>query len=67
MRFRQTVRTVAGGSGQVALGQQAGASQVPMPQGNNQWTADDPRPQEYVGHQGGLEQDLAGGLDASRR
>jgi mitogen-activated protein kinase 7 len=39
-----------------------------MPQSGNQWTAEDPRPQEYVGHgHAGLEQDLQGGLDASRR
>lgn len=68
MRFRQQVRTVPGGSGAAGLqAQQAGAGQVPLPQGNGQWTAEDPRPQEYLGHQGGLEQDLQGGLDAARR
>lgn len=69
MRFRQLVRTVPGqGGAGGAPGQQGGASQVPMPQSGNQWTAEDPRPQEYVGHgHAGLEQDLQGGLDASRR
>ena len=68
MRFRQMVRTVpgaaGGGAGQM---QAAGAGQVPMPQGGNQWTAEDPRPQEYLGHANGLEQELQGGLDAGRR
>lgn len=67
MRFRQTVRTVPGAGSGGAQGQQTQAGQVPMPQGSNQWTAEDPRPQEYMGQQGGLEQDLAGGLDAARR
>jgi mitogen-activated protein kinase 7 len=68
MRFRQTVRTVPGGGAGNAQGQQAQAGQVPMPQGGGQWTAEDPRPQEYAGHGNtGLEQDLQGGLDASRR
>lgn len=65
-RFRQSVRTVPGVSSGMGHGQ-PGAEQVPMPQGGNQWKADDPRPQEYLGHAGGLEQDLQGGLDASRR
>ncbi|KAK0387348.1 hypothetical protein NLU13_5661 [Sarocladium strictum] len=67
MRFRQTVRTVPGGGAGGAQGQPAQAGQVPMPQQGGQWTAEDPRPQEYMGQQGGLEQDLAGGLDAARR
>jgi mitogen-activated protein kinase 7 len=67
MRFRQTVRTVPGAGSNGVQGQQAQPGQVPMPQGGNQWTAEDPRPQEYMGQQGGLEQDLAGGLDAARR
>lgn len=68
MRFRQMVRTVPGQAGAGGLpGQQPGAGAVPMPQGGNQWTAEDPRPQEYLGHANGLEQDLQGGLDASRR
>lgn len=67
LRFRQTVRTVPGAGGQGAQGVPGAPSQVPMPQGGGQWTAEDPRPQEYVGQQGGLEQDLAGGLDAARR
>lgn len=68
-RFRQLVRTVpsAGGAGQAMPGQQVPPNQIPMPQAG-QWTAEDPRPQEYNGGQGnGLEQDLAAGLDASRR
>lgn len=65
MRFRQLVRTVPGAGGAGGPGQQP--PQVPMPQAGNQWTAEDPRPQEYMSHTGGLEQDLAGGLDGSRR
>ena len=65
LRFRQSVRTVPGAAGQAGPAGQLG--QVPMPQGTGQWTADDPRPQEYGGRANGLEQDLAGGLDASRR
>ncbi|KAJ0144537.1 Uncharacterized protein HZ326_12722 [Fusarium oxysporum f. sp. albedinis] len=67
MRFRQTVRTVPGQGGPAGLQNQQGVP-VPLPQGNSQWTAEDPRPQEYQGHGNtGLEQDLQGGLDASRR
>lgn len=66
MRFRQIVRTApsAGGLGG-QHGQQPG--QVPMPQNNGQWKAEDPRPQEYLGYANGLEQDLQAGLDAGRR
>lgn len=65
-RFRQLVRTVPGSVGQTG-GPQAPASQVPIPSGgNNQWKAEDPRPQEYM-DQMGLEGELQGGLDASRR
>jgi mitogen-activated protein kinase 7 len=66
IRFRQLVRTVPGGGQQAGAGQIPGAGQVPLPQ-QGQWTVDDPRPQEYLGHGGGLEQDLQGGLDGSRR
>ncbi|KAG9503107.1 Subtilisin-like proteinase Spm1 [Fusarium musae] len=67
MRFRQTVRTVPGQGGPAGLQNQQGVP-VPLPQSNSQWTAEDPRPQEYQGHgTTGLEQDLQGGLDASRR
>lgn len=69
-RFRQHVRTApaAGGAGQGMPGQQVPPNQIPMPQAGQQWTAEDPRPQEYNGTQyQGLEQDLAAGLDASRR
>ncbi|KAF4959022.1 hypothetical protein FSARC_10859 [Fusarium sarcochroum] len=66
-RFRQTVRTVPGQGGPGGLPGQQGVP-VPLPQGNGQWTAEDPRPQEYQGHGNtGLEHDLQGGLDASRR
>jgi len=58
-RFRQMVRTVPGGHGANA---NAPAPQVPIPSGGptHQWTAEDPRPQEYVGGMGGLEAELGG-------
>ncbi|KAI1842080.1 hypothetical protein JX265_013925 [Neoarthrinium moseri] len=62
-RFRQQVRTAPASGGAPGAGQQAGASQVPMPSGQQQWTSEDPRPQEYAGQMGGLEEELAGGLD----
>lgn len=68
-RFRQLVRTVPGSSQHGGhLGQQqTQAGQVPMPSaGAQQWTAEDPRPQEYLGHAGGLEAELAVGLDGRR-
>lgn len=61
-RFRQLVRTAPSGGGSGAAGQQPGAGQVPMPSGQQQWTSEDPRPQEYMGV-GGLEGELAAGLD----
>jgi mitogen-activated protein kinase 7 len=66
-RFRQQVRTVPGAQqpGGGAPGQIPG--HVPMPTGDGKWTAEDPRPQEYMGHPGSLEADLQGGLDAARR
>jgi mitogen-activated protein kinase 7 len=65
-RFRQMVRTVPGAAS--GAGHVQPVEQVPIPQGDNQWKSEDPRPQEYmVGHTGGLEADLAGGLDGSRR
>jgi len=68
-RFRQQVRTVPGGNPAAGAGQQPGAGQVPMPAGGNstQWKQEEPRPQEYMDSMGGLEAELAGGLDASRR
>lgn len=66
MRFRQLVRTVPTSGPQLAQMQQQQQSQVPMPQAG-QWKSEDPRPQEYMGGLNGLEQDLAGGLDASMR
>ncbi|GAB0145584.1 Subtilisin-like proteinase Spm1 [Epichloe bromicola] len=65
-RFRQLVRTVAGSGALAGQGQPGAAGHVPMPQAGGQWTAEDPRPQEYVSHGNGLEQDLQAGLDASR-
>lgn len=53
-RFRQQVRTHAGAGNHGA----ATAPQVPIPTGG-QWTAEDPRPQEY-GNTGGLEAELGG-------
>ncbi|KHN93898.1 Protein kinase-like domain protein [Metarhizium album ARSEF 1941] len=67
VRFRQMVRTVPGSNSMAGQGQQSTPAQVPMPQAGGQWTAEDPRPQEYVAHGNGLEQDLQAGLDASRR
>jgi len=57
-RFRQLVRTAPGATGHgLQVNVQAGP--VPMPQGPaQQWTADDPRPQEYTEMQG-LEGELA--------
>jgi mitogen-activated protein kinase 7 len=63
-QFRQSVRTAPSASGHGAAGQQGGAGQVPIPSGQQQWTSEDPRPQEYMGQQmGGLEGDLQAGLD----
>jgi mitogen-activated protein kinase 7 len=66
MRFRQSVRTVPGAAAGGHL-QQSAAGQVPIPQAGGQWTAEDPRPETYMGGGNGLEQDLQAGLDASRR
>lgn len=58
-RFRQVVRTVPSG-GTHAAGHAASAP-VPMPQGaagHGEWTAADPRPQEYLGQHHGLEAEL---------
>lgn len=68
-RFRQTVRTFSGSTASqgAAPGQQGSAGQVPLPQGGGQWTAEDPRPQEYLQEGNGLEEDLQAGLDALRR
>lgn len=60
-RFRQLVRTVPGSVDH--LGNQVNApSQVPMPAGGGakQWTAEDPRPQEYSHQMQGLEAELGG-------
>lgn len=67
-RFRQTVRTVPGQAGQQHGAGQAGAGQVPMPSGGQQWRQEDPRPEEYLGSNnlGGLEGDLALGADGRR-
>ncbi|UKZ75071.1 Subtilisin-like proteinase Spm1 [Trichoderma virens FT-333] len=62
LRFRQLVRT-APASGNQGAAQQM---QVPMPSAGGQWTAEDPRPQEYMGHPNGLEQDLQAGMDIRR-
>ena len=65
-RFRQQVRTVPdAGQGHGAYAQ---AGQVPMPSAGDghEWKAEEPRPQEYSGYGGGLEQDLAVGLDGRR-
>ncbi len=64
-RFRQLVRAAPGSGGLDHASQATAPGQVPMPSAG-QWKAEDPRPQEYLGHGGGLEQDLAGGLDARR-
>lgn len=62
-RFRQEVRTAPLGAGGQGAGQPAHPGQVPLPSGQQQWTSEDPRPQEYQNQLGGLEADLAGGLD----
>lgn len=68
-RFRQLVRMQQPPAQSGApIGQ--GQRNVPIPDNSNQWSHEDPRPQEAaaVHHQnsmmGGLEQDLQGGLDA---
>jgi mitogen-activated protein kinase 7 len=66
-RFRQHVRTQPGSSHLGGPGGQPAPGQVPMPAGGQQqWTNEDPRPQEYSHQAGGLEADLAGGLDGRR-
>lgn len=58
-RFRQHVRIQPGQTPQNQ------GPQVPIPQGQGNWAAEDPRPQEaYSQGVPGLEQDLQGGLDA---
>lgn len=59
-RFRQLVRTVPGQGGQQVNPPPAPA-QVPIPSGGHShgWTAEDPRPQEYMPSQG-LEAELGG-------
>lgn len=65
-RFRQHVRVQP----QTTLGAQVGQAQgnVPIPDNVNQWSHEDPRPQEATMPQHvqnmGLEQELQGGLDA---
>jgi mitogen-activated protein kinase 7 len=61
-RFRQLVRTVPGQGGQGGIGAPAASAQVPIPAGqqHHQWTAEDPRPQEYMGQDQGLEAELGG-------
>lgn len=66
LRFRENVRTAGAGGAAGAAGQH-GAGQVPLPQNNGQWKAEDPRPQEYLNQGAGLEQELQAGMDASRR
>jgi mitogen-activated protein kinase 7 len=59
-RFRQLVRTVPGQGGH-QMSAPAAPSQVPMPAGGHTqgWTAEDPKPQEYMGSQD-LEAELGG-------
>jgi len=67
MRFRRLVRVqqpqapMSGASGQ-------GQHNVPIPNNSNQWSQEDPRPQEAAvnrhANSMGLEQELHGGLDA---
>ncbi|KAJ8066930.1 hypothetical protein OCU04_004314 [Sclerotinia nivalis] len=60
-RFRQHVRVQPGQQGQ------NNGPQVPIPQDQASWRAEDPRPQEAYGQgPNDLEQDLQGGLDAMR-
>jgi mitogen-activated protein kinase 7 len=62
-RFRQNVRTVPGAGGHGLVGQTGvPGGQVPLPSGGagHQWTAEDPRPQEYAGQLNGLEAELGG-------
>lgn len=66
-RFRQHVRTDPNTAAQMPGVQPTQPGQVPMPEAGKQWRAEDPRPQEYLNQVGGLEGELQGGLDASRR
>ena len=66
-RFRQHVRMQPGhgqqGQNPVAAAQ--GQGSVPIPDHNQQWSSEDPRPQEaYNTNTVGLEQDLQVGMDA---
>ena len=67
-RFRQHVRVQ---QPQVSMGGPTGQTQhnVPIPDNTNQWSHEDPRPQEAAAPQQansmGLEQELQGGLDAT--
>jgi mitogen-activated protein kinase 7 len=60
VRFRGHVR-------QQPQAQQGGgmpqAQQVPIPDNSNQWTQEDPRPQEAAHGAGGLEETLRNGMD----
>lgn len=62
-KFRDVVRIPPHQHG--AHGQQQ-PGQVPMPAGGQQWKHEDPRPEETGRYDGGLEADLAGGLDSRR-
>jgi mitogen-activated protein kinase 7 len=67
-RFRQQVRIQPGQQQHSQLTPQTGS--VPMPQAGGSWGAEDPRPQEaYMAKQmqGGLEQELQGGLDVHQQ
>jgi mitogen-activated protein kinase 7 len=62
-RFRAHVRQGVPGAHDLGHGQQ-GKGSVPIPEHNAQWSSSDPRPHEMQQTQAGLEQELAGGLDA---
>ena len=65
--FRQHVRGAAPPQAQIGIAMTQGQQNVPIPAEKQQWTNEDPRPQEAnatLQAGGGLEQELHGGLDA---
>jgi mitogen-activated protein kinase 7 len=67
VNFRNLVRMQAPQHQQGGVPGQGQQQNVPIPEKTNQWSQEDPRPQEPVAAQSmDLEQELHGGLDARR-